>query len=192
MRNAALVFWLLLLTAPTWADLSPLQGVRVGKVSQHPAPTRRDPALEKAIAAAVNAPDGTEVSYLYAPVRLRESGPPQTLVLLGGEYFCGTGGCSGLIFDGAPKYRLLLDSSCMRPDWLVTNARHHGLRDIVCRVSGGGEKAHYVRLAFNGSTYPMANDAPSVPPSTTLSGDLFLVETKEGPDRGYLTFTLHR
>ena len=190
MRRAFFLVAALLAVAPARAALAPLGGVKIGAVRYHPSQSARIPALERAIVRAAEVPPGTEVAYIYDTVALRDGRPPQVLVLLSGSYFCGTGGCEGLVLEGAPSYRPVARFTLMRPEWLILPSRHHGWRDIVVRVSGGGAKSHYATLAFNGKTYPdNPSMAPEVKAGTPLTGDVHLIADEKAPNEGYLTFT---
>lgn len=164
-----------------------MAGVKIGSVRTHPPEVVRDPAIERAVERTLSVPAGTPYAYMVDRVRLHEGGPPQTLVLLSGAYFCGSGGCSALILDGAPPYRVVTELTLMRPEWIVTKQTHRGWHDIVVCVSGGGATPHYARLRFDGRSYPAnPSDAPAVAPGTVLSGDVVLVPDTKHPHGGYL------
>lgn len=191
MRRLVLLLCLLVVAAPAMATLTPVNDVQIGAVRYHAPKPTRDAAIERAIAKAVSAPAGTKVAYLYDTVTLRDGGKPQVLVLLEGSYFCGSGGCMALILDSAPFYALLARFTLMNPEWLVTRQKHHGWRDIVVRVSGGGAKPCYTVLAFDGKTYPEnPSTAPEVIAGTILSGDVYLTPDKNAPEDGYLQFKI--
>lgn len=193
MRRLLLIGWIVLAAWPAMAALPPLGKWKIGAVRYHAPSRSRNPAIEKAMVRALEVPAGTAVDYLYDTVRLHDGGAPQVIVLLSGSYFCGTGGCMGLILDGAPRYRKVTAFTLMRPGWLVTSRRSNGWRDIVCHVSGGGLPATYVTLRFNGRTYP-ANPtmAPDLAHHSVLDGDAYLLEDEKAPGYGYLHFVAGR
>jgi hypothetical protein len=144
-----------------------------------------DPALEKAIRTAVpdfrraagGEPGLAERSrYAYGRVDLNGDGLEETVVLLMGPWFCGTGGCSLQIFaaeasggtaTGAPpgrtpvrSYRLITDIPTTRPPVIISPRRTNGWRDLWRLQSGGGMPAAYVRHSFDGRRYVETERVP--------------------------------
>ena len=92
------------------------------------------------------------------------------VVFLGpGSGYCGSGGCTLLIFacDGK-AYRLLADPSVALPPLYLSQSSHHGYRDLKVHVRTRG----LVRLSFDGKSYPsnasLAPDAKKEPTNRLL------------------------
>jgi len=131
----------------------------LGRASLEPTP---DPALETAIlrAAPDYARDVTAKSnparYVYDRVDLDGDGKDETFVYLLGPYFCGTGGCTLLLFTPARDvYSLLAEFPISRVPVVVSPARSQGWNDLWRLESGGGAPPSYVRHVFDGRRYVM-------------------------------------
>jgi hypothetical protein len=109
--------------------------------------------LDAALAAAL---DGAEApSYQLAAPDLNGDSVPDALVLLGGPTFCGSGGCTLLIFERAVSgYRLVSRSTVTRePIYLLPEATN-GWRTLAVTIGGGGIATAKALLRFNGVVYP--------------------------------------
>jgi len=92
---------------------------------------------------------------------------PEALVLMTGRGWGGTGGQTLFIFRGVPKGFLFISKMTgirapMPGSFCIANDRTKGWRDLCVRVSGGGAKAKFVRMRFDGARYPLN---PSVQPA---------------------------
>lgn len=176
------------LCAPVWAQekFQAYDNVKIGDVSYALSETNPEPELEVAIVKAVKARAGDEIRYLYGYPALGAPGTRHALVLLVGPEWSGTGGATALLFEGKenPKgerqtftYRLLAKMSPINAPFLLGPGTSHGLKNITTLVSGGGARAHYVTLKFDGKTYPTnPTVAESTPAGTTLSGTALLAD----------------
>jgi hypothetical protein len=124
------------------------------------------PALKKAIinflqAEMVSVEEGYTLLADFAD--LNEDGILDALVILTGPYWCGTGGCTMLVFQGENKsFNFVSSSTLVRPPVTVSNNKTKGWRDLVLTVSGGGMSAKTIALKFDGKKYP---HNPSVQPA---------------------------
>ncbi|WP_155814979.1 hypothetical protein [Bacillus coahuilensis] len=93
--------------------------------------------------------------YYYNRIDLNGDDKLETFVYLTGPFVCGTGGCSGAIYemdDG--EYKMVTRFSLVRTPIIVMNSFTNEWRDIVMYVSGGGVEGEYRLLRFSGSGYP--------------------------------------
>lgn len=87
------------------------------------------------------------------------------LVLLQGPYWCGTGGCTLLVFKGGKdSFNFVSRSTLVRGPLLVSDHQTKGWRDLVLEVSGGGLAPKKVVLRFNGHKYPLKSSAQKALP----------------------------
>lgn len=158
--------------------LTPLKGVKVGKIQYLNSETAPNPKIEQAILRSL--PDYSKdvsdpeqyMRYYYNRVDLNGDGQPEVIAYLVGSYSCGSGGCSAMIFT--PKgqdYRLVSKLTLVNDPIVVTPQKTSGWKDLVLLVSGGGAKPQYSRLRFKGSAYPSNPSVqPAVTPNSTLTG----------------------
>ena len=91
-----------------------------------------------------------------AQIDLNGDGIQDSLVLLENSYFCGTGGCTMLVFKGTKSgFEFVSRSTLIRSPVLVSDTKTHGWRDLLVEVSGGGATPKKVALKFTGSKYPL-------------------------------------
>lgn len=132
-----------------------------------------DPALEQAIRqvekdytrATVEAggPAG-QARYVYGRVDLNADGRSEVLVYLLGSIFCGTGGCSTLLFtETQDGYRLVSKFSISRPPFVVASETSVGWSDLMYLQSGGGAPSGFVRFSWNGKRYVERERLPGDP-----------------------------
>ena len=177
---------LLLVPAP----LSAQRGPRPFVTEQLKPEPERDAALE----AAIKDPDGDGrpdnhdpdgnlwTHYYYNRVDLNGDGRPEVLVYLFGPYMCGSGGCNTLVFrrTEAGPYQLVADIALTNNPVVVSERRTNGWNDLITLVAGGGARAHYAVLRFDGKTYP---NNPTTPPAVPLRararGKAYLVGSGE-------------
>jgi len=108
-----------------------------------------------------------------APIDLNGDGLQDALVLLENPmYYCGTGGCTMLVFKGTkPGFEFVSRSSLIRGPVLVSEARTHGWRDLIVKVSGGGITPKMVALKYTGSKYPLnPSRLPALPKKQQMKG----------------------
>ena len=120
---------------------------------------------------------GTDPKYINphqtAQVDLNGDGHQDALVLLENPmYFCGTGGCTMLVFKGTKSgFKFVSRSSLIRGPVLVSDTKTHGWRDLIVEVSGGGIAPKQVALKYTGSKYPLnPSTLPALPKNQPLKG----------------------
>lgn len=100
--------------------------------------------------------DIQETEYQVEYIDLNNDGIDEALVLLSGQYWCGTGGCNLAIFEGtASGYELVSHLSIIHAPVWISSEITSGWRDLIVEVSGGGIEPRHVALKFNGSRYPI-------------------------------------
>ena len=76
--------------------------------------------------------------------------------------WCGTGGCTMLIFENHnDNWRFNSRITTIRSPITLANYQHNGWRDLIIPVSGGGAKASNRILEYTGVSYP--NNASMAP-----------------------------
>jgi len=136
--------------------------------------TKRDPQLEQAIRREVG---NGSYSYAYNRVNLNNGTAPQVLVYLPGSDYCGSGGCTSLIFTvRGGDYQLVSRLSLTRTPIIVSSHRTNGWKDLIVFVSGGGiQPGYYAQLPFNGKKYPEnPTNIPAVPLRERVKGVAYL------------------
>jgi len=137
-----------------------------------PFETTADPEIEAAILAA--SPDysreiveiGREDRYVYSKVDLNDDGRDEVLAYLLGPFFCGTGGCNLLLFEGTGDgYNLVNSFPTTDTPVIVSSETSNGWKDIWRHRTGGGMPANYIANRFDGESYVdaeevSADDAP--------------------------------
>jgi len=144
--------------------------------------TESQSALQQAIADYVkqqNAPLDTDHRYFADLIDLNGDGIQDGVVVFSSSYWCGTGGCTMLIFEGQQDktLRLVSESTLVRPPVTVSDAKTNGWRDLVFVVSGGGIPAKTIALKFDGKQYPLnPSDLPALPANTPIKGTVLFPE----------------
>jgi hypothetical protein len=148
-----------------------------------PSETTRDPKLELAISRELG---DSRYSFAYNRVKLRNRNTPEVLVYLPGRDYCGSGGCTLLIFEVTDEsrggdYRLISRISLIRSPIIVSSHRTNGWNDLIVLVSGGGRQpGYYAVLSFNGGKYPEnPTTQPAVPLRPGASGVAYLSGSDE-------------
>jgi len=96
-----------------------------------------------------------ETKYQIAEIDLNGDKKKDALVLFQDSYWCGTGGCSLLVFTNKNNnFKLVSAISLVRDPVIVSETKTKNWRDIIVHVSGGGGESKNVALKFNGSSYP--------------------------------------
>ncbi|HZI19942.1 MAG TPA: hypothetical protein VEY09_15265 [Pyrinomonadaceae bacterium] len=122
-----------------------------------------DAALESAIRSALGGGGeggGEPTRYNYNRVDLDGDGRPEALVYVYGPAWCGSAGCTLLVFkrEGG-GYRLVSHVSGAENPVVVSDRRTNGWRDLIAHVRWGEVEGRTVRdyfavLHFDGQTYP--------------------------------------
>ena len=123
-----------------------------------PAP-ETSPARQRdaVLAAFLEAEQVAEVpGYRHASADLDGDGGDELLFLLDDPSWCGSGGCSLLVFrgEGEDGYRLVTRTRVARAPIRLSPQRHNGWHDLLVGVGGGGIQAGTVALQFDGDGYP--------------------------------------
>ncbi|MFZ2088684.1 MAG: hypothetical protein WAU47_08930 [Desulfobaccales bacterium] len=115
-------------------------------------------ALQKALLAYLDKTGNDPQSidpHQTALVDLNGDGQEDALVLLQGPFWCGSGGCTLLVFTATNAgFQFVSSSTLIRGPVLVGETKTCGWRDLVVNVSGGGAKPKRVALKFDGKQYP--------------------------------------
>ena len=69
--------------------------------------------------------------------------------------------------DGGDGWRVVTRTSVTRTPVGVLTTSTNGWRDLAVSIGGGGAQAGWVRLTYDGRTYPTN---PTAPPATPLDG----------------------
>jgi hypothetical protein len=100
-------------------------------------------------------------SFRYSSVDLNGDRSPGALVLLSGSDWCGSGGCTLLVFRKVrDKFELTSRSTVTQPPIRVLPEASHGWKTLIVYSKGRGN----VLLRFNGNRYPLN---PSMQPIAT-------------------------
>ena len=95
-----------------------------------------------------------EARYVYGRVDLNADGSDEVFVYPMGSVFCGTGGCTLLLFtETGSGYSLVNAFPISRLPVVVSPETTGGWNDLVRLESGGGAEPSYVRHAFDGKGY---------------------------------------
>jgi hypothetical protein len=120
--------------------------------------------------------------YYHNRVDLDGDGRAEVLVYVFGPYMCGSGGCNTLVFrqTEAGAYQLVADISLTNNPVIVSERRTNGWNDLIFFVAGGGARAHYAVLRFDGRSYPNnPTSFPAVPLKGAARGKAYLVGSGE-------------
>lgn len=135
------------------------------------------PALEKAIKEW--AKESTVPTYKHAFADLNDDGLDDAVVLITDNQYCGSGGCSFVIFQGVSGgFKVVSSSTITREPILLLPEKKKGWHTLSVFVAGGGTKSGQVMMRFNGKSYP---GNPSMQPKAkknNLNGAKSLVSDK--------------
>nr|WP_086939206.1 hypothetical protein [Thaumasiovibrio occultus] len=121
-------------------------------MGEFPARRDRDPQVEKVLRDYISShrTDPTGTQYQWLTYDLNNDGSPELLAMMD---WCGTGGCTLLIFDGR-NYRFNSRITLARAPISVGYNQSEGWQNLLFPVSGGGAQAGDHLLQFNGISYP--------------------------------------
>lgn len=118
-------------------------------------------SLTTAIKAKIKEPGGGRPEFDYALADLDGDGKPDAIVLLKGSAWCGSGGCTLLVFKGTKDdYKFISKSTIASEPIRVSLETRHGWKTLIVHTGGIGD----VVMRFNGQKYPFN---PSVQPKAT-------------------------
>lgn len=110
-------------------------------------------ALEKAIKAWAEEP--TAPIYKHAFADLNDDGIDDAVVLITDNQYCGSGGCSFVIFKGVTGgFNVVSSSTITRAPILLLPEKRKGWHTLSVFVAGGGAKSGKVMMRFDGTEYP--------------------------------------
>jgi hypothetical protein len=95
-------------------------------------------------------------SFKYALVDLNDDGVRDAVVLVDDRRYCGSGGCTLLVFRGNRhgSFRRLSMSTITREPIAVLGDTRHGWHTLTVTVAGGEITPCAAIMRFNGQTYP--------------------------------------
>ena len=100
-------------------------------------------------------PGADDLRYAFAPVDLNGDGQSEMLAYVVGPTVCGSGGCSLYVLSGGSEgWSVLARTSVTQTPIGVLDTSTGGWRDLAVSVGGGGAPAGWVRLAWDGQSYP--------------------------------------
>lgn len=152
--------------------------------------TVRDAKLEAAIIAALYEGDEKsarrdKVRYYYNRVDLNGDGQTEFLVYLFGSTWCGSAGCTALVFQTVEsEYKLVTNISGVENPIIVSRQRTNGWDDLIAHVRWGevGERTvrdYFAVLHFDGKMYP--DQFPGAPPlGRQVRGVAYLTGNQSG------------
>ena len=109
---------------------------------------------------------GADALYRSGNVDLDGDGIDEVLFYVGGPGRCGSGGCDLYVLRNTTDgIAVIARTSVTQLPIGVLDTRHHGMRDIVVSVGGGGIPYGYRVLRFDGQTYP---GNPTVAPAEPI------------------------
>ncbi|PZO01292.1 MAG: hypothetical protein DCF29_15740, partial [Alphaproteobacteria bacterium] len=127
------------------------------------------PAGLEAALRGLHADDGA-LTYAQAPVDLNGDGSDEVLAYVMGPMVCGSGGCNLYVLAQQGEgegWRVVTRTSVTQTPVGVLTTSTNGWRDLAVSIGGGGAEAGWVRLTYDGRTYPTN---PTAPPATPLDG----------------------
>ena len=132
-----------------------------------PAAAKAAPAGLETALRGLHADDGA-LTYAHAAVDLNGDGTYEVLAYIMGPMVCGSGGCNLYVLaQEGEGWRVVTRTSVTRTPVGVLTASTNGWRDLAVSIGGGGAEAGWVRLTYDGRTYPTN---PTAPPATPLDG----------------------
>ncbi|WP_052260989.1 hypothetical protein [Photobacterium gaetbulicola] len=117
-----------------------------------PVSTANENTIAKWIDNKILAPEGLSleqdnIRYLSGSTDLNKDGIAEHFVLIQNSYFCGSGGCSAVIFDNTGN--IISQMSIVKPPVLLADSTNNGWRDFMVWSNGA-----FRLMKYNGSTYP--------------------------------------
>jgi type II secretory pathway pseudopilin PulG len=132
------------------------------------------PRSTSSLAAAVAlATEHAAQPYQSAMIDLNGDGQEDAIILLSGTDWCGTGGCTLLVFkNDRGGYSLLSRSTVTRPPIRVSPTMTNGWKDLVVSTGGIGD----VLMQFDGAAYPGNPSMQSVATPAQVAAATIVVE----------------
>lgn len=132
-----------------------------------PTTSQAAPAGLEAALRGQHADDGG-LTYASASVDLNGDGTDEILAYVMGPMVCGSGGCNIYVLAREGEgWRVVTRTSVTQTPVGVLTTSTNGWRDLAVSIGGGGAEAGWVRLTYDGRTYPTN---PTAPPAIPLDG----------------------
>lgn len=132
-----------------------------------PVTSQTPPAGLETALRGLHADDGA-LTYASASVDLNGDGTDEVLAYVMGPMVCGSGGCNLYVLAREGEgWRVVTRTSVTQTPVGVLTSSTNGWRDLAVSIGGGGAQAGWVRLTYDGRTYPTN---PTAPPATPLEG----------------------
>ena len=126
----------------------------VSSACGQPAARSLDSLLAEAVASIDE--EGAVRAYRAAFVDLNADSITDALALMSDPLYCGSGGCTLLVFRGTSGgFELLSRSTVSREPIYVLSEATSGWKALAVHVAGGGVAAHQALLRFDGERYPL-------------------------------------
>ncbi|WP_445925147.1 hypothetical protein, partial [Leptodesmis sp.] len=107
--------------------------------STTPSAVELQPAVQQAIASYIKqqgAPPEDSDRFFADTIDLNGDGTRDAIVVLSTSYWCGTGGCTMLVLEGQKDktFRLVSESTLVRPPVTVSDSKTNGWRDLISDI----------------------------------------------------------
>ena len=111
--------------------------------------------------------------FMNTFIDLNQDGTEDALVFMGPPDWCGTGGCTLLVFEGTgDDFQFLSRTTLVQTPFTVSQNQTQGWRDLILEVSGGGATPETVALQFDGQGYPLnPSTLEPIPADSAIAGD---------------------
>ena len=108
------------------------------------------------------------IRYLTGHSDLNNDGSAEHFVLIQNSYFCGSGGCTAVIFDNSGN--IISQMSVVKPPVLLADSTSNGWQDFMVWSNGA-----FRLMAYDGSSYPTN---PSLEPEVDRSASQHVAMAK--------------
>jgi hypothetical protein len=106
-------------------------------------------------------------TYQHELVDLNADGLQDAIVLISDPDYCGSGGCTMVVFQGtAQGFKYISRSTITNPPILVLSELRHGWHTLAVSVRGGGAGPNQTLMRFDGKKYP-SNPSVQTPAAQT-------------------------
>ncbi|MBZ0115046.1 MAG: hypothetical protein K8J08_21475 [Thermoanaerobaculia bacterium] len=171
MKNSLVSTGILLLSSVLTLTLTTISAPVWATDPSHDVQRAVDSYLEQ-----LNEPSTSQ--YLHALTDLDSDGVDDLVVLMSSPGWCGSGGCTLMMFHGTQEgFELISDCSVVGDPVRISSSESHQWKDLIVYSRGKGD----VRLRFDGKVYPHnASVEPTVTPED-LDAARILIEYPRGP-----------
>jgi hypothetical protein len=157
--------------------------------TNQPTPPPTNPETERALVSALATHLGdngivldASLPYKSQLIDLNNDNIQDALVLLVSPNWCGSGGCTLLVFQGQTdnQFQFVSQSTLIQDPLLVSDTTTNNWHDLIVSVRGGGAKPAAVALKFDGNAYPLnPSTEDPLPPQTVPQGIEIFSETTQ-------------